>query len=69
MHAGNAPSTLSAVSHFYIRTPFGPRPVSEFTYGGEVRPPADPSGTELDEIRRLWMRRNACGIQRERGER
>lgn len=54
------------MSHFYIRTPFGLRPVSEFTYGGEVRPAADPNGTELDEIRRLWMRRNACGIQKER---
>lgn len=55
------------MSHFYIRCPnCGPRPCSEFSYNGEVRPLADPQSSEADEVFRLWMRRNANGFQRER---
>ena len=59
--------SLSRVSHFHIRCPnCGPRPASEFGYGGEVRPAADPALTEREEIERLWLRRNVAGPQRER---
>ena len=58
---------LPKVSHFYIRCPnCGPRACSEFSFNGEVRPLADPDGTEEEEIFRFWMRRNANGLQRER---
>jgi heterotetrameric sarcosine oxidase delta subunit len=57
---------LLLVSHFHIKTPFGYRPVSEFSYGGESRPLYDENASEQEEIDRLWLRRNACGVQRER---
>ena len=44
----------------------GPRPSTDFRYGGETRPVEDPSSSELDEIKRLWMRRNVAGDQTER---
>ena len=64
--ASSARVPLILVSHFHIRTPFGLRPVSEFSYGGEARPLYDPNASEAEEIDRLWLRRNACGVQRER---
>ncbi len=54
------------VSHFHIKTPFGYRPVSEFSYGGEVRPPLAPDATDEEAIDHLWLRTNANGVQRER---
>ncbi len=55
------------VSHLHIRCPnCGPRPSSEFSYGGEVRPAADPASSDADEVARLWLRRNVAGPQRER---
>ena len=55
------------MSHFSIRCPnCGPRPCSEFSYHGEVRPLADPAASEEAEIARLWFRRNVTGLQRER---
>ena len=44
----------------------GPRPSTDFRYGGEVRPAADPSAPAEDEVRRLWFRRNVAGVQTER---
>ena len=44
----------------------GSRPCSEFSYDGEVRPLADPDASDVDEIARLWLRRNVAGPQRER---
>jgi sarcosine oxidase subunit delta len=44
----------------------GPRPSTDFRYGGETRPLADPKSPPADEIRRLWMRRNVAGDQAER---
>jgi heterotetrameric sarcosine oxidase delta subunit len=44
----------------------GPRPSTDFRYGGEVRPPADPDAAPEVEARRLWMRRNVAGVQQER---
>jgi heterotetrameric sarcosine oxidase delta subunit len=59
--------TLHDVSHFHIECPnCGPRPCSEFSYNGEVRPLADPGASEQAEIARLWLRRNVDGPQRER---
>ena len=49
---------VPTVSHFHIKTPFGYRPVSEFSYGGEVRPPL--------AIAHLWLRTNVNGVQKER---
>ena len=55
------------MSHLHIRCPnCGPRPSSEFGYAGEVRPAADPTAPERDEVARLWLRRNVAGPQRER---
>jgi heterotetrameric sarcosine oxidase delta subunit len=44
----------------------GPRPFSEFWFGGEVvmQDVADPSDAEAD-FQRVWFRRNAYGLQRE----
>jgi len=62
-----SPPYAPNVSHFYIRCPnCGPRPCSEFSYNGEVRPLEDPDASEADEVSRLWLRRNASGPQRER---
>lgn len=59
--------TVARVSHFHILCPnCGARPVSEFGYSGEVRPPAEAAATEREEIERLWLRRNVSGPQRER---
>jgi sarcosine oxidase subunit delta len=44
----------------------GLRPSTDFRYGGETRPLADPQAEPADEVRRLWMRRNVAGEQRER---
>jgi sarcosine oxidase, subunit delta len=44
----------------------GPRPASDYRYGGEVRPAADPDAEPEVEARRLWMRRNVRGVQEER---
>jgi methylglutamate dehydrogenase subunit B len=67
MHARARPPYAPVVSHFYIHCPnCGRRPCSEFGYHGEVRPLEDPHASEADEIARLWLRRNACGPQRER---
>jgi heterotetrameric sarcosine oxidase delta subunit len=44
----------------------GPRPSTDFRYGGETRPLADPAAEARAEVRRLWMRRNAAGRQEER---
>ena len=44
----------------------GPRPSTDYRYGGEVRPAADPNAAPEVEARRLWMRRNVAGVQRER---
>ena len=54
------------MSHVHIKTPFGYRPVSEFSYGGESRPLYDENASEQEEIERLGLRRNAYGVQRER---
>jgi len=54
------------VSHFHIKTPFGYRPVSEFSYGGEVRPPLAPDAPDEEAIDHLWLRANVNGVQRER---
>jgi heterotetrameric sarcosine oxidase delta subunit len=55
------------VSHLHIRCPnCGTRPSSEFSYSGETRPLAVPGGPDLDEVDRLWLRRNVAGPQRER---
>jgi heterotetrameric sarcosine oxidase delta subunit len=52
---------------FVIECPnCGPRPSTDFRYGGEVRPAADPNAAPEVEARRLWMRRNVAGDQRER---
>ncbi len=60
-------ASVPRVSHFHIRCPnCGVRPASEFAYGGEVRPAADPALTEREEVERLWLRRNVTGPQRER---
>ena len=61
-----APYHFRIVSHFHIKTPFGYRPVSEFSYGGEVRPPLSPDATDEEAIAHLWLRANAAGVQRER---
>ena len=46
----------------------GPRPVDEFSCTGEVtiRPKGDPTFRELTDY--LYFRRNAAGVQRERGQ-
>ena len=52
---------------FVIECPnCGPRPSTDYRYGGEVRPAADPNAAPEVEARRLWMRRNVAGDQRER---
>ena len=46
---------------FVIECPnCGPRPSTDFRYGGEVRPAADPASAPEVEARRLWMRRNVA---------
>jgi len=42
----------------------GPRPYTEFTFGGEVRP-LEASGPE-EEFSRVFLRENAAGVQEER---
>ena len=44
----------------------GPRPSTDFRYGGETRPAADLAAGPQVEVRRLWMRRNVAGEQTER---
>lgn len=61
-----APYPSQVVSHFHIKTPFGYRPVSEFSYGGEVRPLLSPDAPDEEAIAHLWLRRNIDGVQRER---
>ena len=52
---------------FVIECPnCGPRPSTDYRYGGEVRPTADPNADPEVEARHLWMRRNVAGDQRER---
>lgn len=43
----------------------GPRPYTEFTYGGELRE-LGPSGDHEEEYRRVYLRRNPAGPQDER---
>ena len=54
------------MSHFHIKTPIGLRPVSEFSYGGEVRPPLAPDAPDEEAIDHLWLRANVAGVQKER---
>ena len=71
-HSGHAPDCSPCPPaeppvSFLIDCPnCGPRPSTDFRYGGETRPVEDPSSSELDEIKRLWMRRNVAGDQTER---
>ena len=61
-----APYPEPTVSHFHIKPPFGLRPVSEFSYGGEVRPPLAPDAPDEEAIAHLWLRTNVAGVQKER---
>lgn len=45
----------------------GPRPYTEFWYGGELRP--SPSSEEIDleeDFRTVWLRENIAGVHPER---
>jgi sarcosine oxidase subunit delta len=46
----------------------GPRPFTEFDYGGELVLPEDPAATlgAEEDLRRVFVRANVAGVQRER---
>lgn len=44
----------------------GIRSYTEFSFGGEVPPHRADGETEDEEFERVWLRRNAAGLQRER---
>ena len=44
----------------------GLRPYTEFGFGGEVRPTTIGPEDASENFRRVWLRENAAGLQRER---